>query len=186
MKNETELKRAAIQLAVCPGICGADYMDEACKICQYKHEPECTELLKRELVHLLEQPQGLSPQKTKAALELKTRITDVMHMLGVPAHIQGYRYIREAITMLVNDMSMVNDITKVLYPKVAETFQTTPSRVERAMRHAIEVAWDRADLEVLQAWFGYTISITKGKPTNSEFIALVADKILIERAKEVE
>lgn len=104
-------------------------------------------------------------------------VTEILHQIGVPAHIKGYQYLREAIIIAVNDMDVINAITKVLYPQVAKTFQTTPSRVERAIRHAIEVAWDRGDLETLQRFFGYTVSNTKGKPTNSEFIALIADRL---------
>ena len=98
----------------------------------------------------------------------------------MPAHIKGYQYLREAIIIAVNDMDVINAITKVLYPQVAKAFQTTPSRVERAIRHAIEVAWDRGDLDTLQRFFGYTVSNTKGKPTNSEFIALIADKLQLQ------
>ena len=97
-----------------------------------------------------------------------------------PSYIKGYQYLREAIIIAVNDMDVINAITKVLYPQVAKTFQTTPSRVERAIRHAIEVAWDRGDLDTLQRFFGYTVSNTKGKPTNSEFIALIADKLQLQ------
>ena len=111
----------------------------------------------------------------KAGIE--TMVTGIIHEIGVPAHIKGYQYLREAIIIAVNDMDVINAITKVLYPQVAKTFQTTPSRVERAIRHAIEVAWDRGDLDTLQRFFGYTVSNTKGKPTNSEFIALIADKL---------
>ena len=106
--------------------------------------------------------------------------TGIIHEIGVPAHIKGYQYLREAIIIAVNDMDVINAITKVLYPQVAKTFQTTPSRVERAIRHAIEVAWDRGDLDTLQRFFGYTVSNTKGKPTNSEFIALIADKLQLQ------
>ena len=107
-------------------------------------------------------------------------VTSIIHEIGVPAHIKGYQYLREAIIIAVNDMDVINAITKVLYPQVAKTFQTTPSRVERAIRHAIEVAWDRGDLDTLQRFFGYTVSNTKGKPTNSEFIALIADKLQLQ------
>lgn len=101
----------------------------------------------------------------------------MIHEIGVPAHIKGYQYLREAIIMSVEDTEMLNSITKILYPSIAKKFQTTPSRVERAIRHAIEVAWSRGKMETLDALFGYTINIGKGKPTNSEFIALIADKI---------
>ena len=112
---------------------------------------------------------------------LKNRVTSVIHEIGVPAHIKGYQYLREAIMIAVGDMEVINAVTKVLYPAVAKRFATTPSRVERAIRHAIEVAWDRGDLETLQKYFGYTVSNAKGKPTNSEFIAMIADRLLLEK-----
>ena len=111
---------------------------------------------------------------------IESLVTGIIHEIGVPAHIKGYQYLREAIILAVEDMDVINAITKVLYPQVAKTFQTTPSRVERAIRHAIEVAWDRGDLDTLQRFFGYTVSNTKGKPTNSEFIALIADKLQLQ------
>ena len=111
---------------------------------------------------------------------IEALVTSIIHEIGVPAHIKGYQYLREAIMIAVNDMDVINAITKVLYPQVARTFSTTPSRVERAIRHAIEVAWDRSDLKTLQRFFGYTVSNTKGKPTNSEFIALIADKLQLQ------
>ena len=111
---------------------------------------------------------------------IESMVTGIIHEIGVPAHIKGYQYLREAIMIAVDDMDVINAITKVLYPQVAKTFQTTPSRVERAIRHAIEVAWDRGDLDTLQRFFGYTVSNTKGKPTNSEFIALIADKLQLQ------
>ena len=111
---------------------------------------------------------------------IETMVTAIIHEIGVPAHIKGYQYLREAIMIAVDDMDVINAITKVLYPQVAKTFATTPSRVERAIRHAIEVAWDRGDLETLQKFFGYTVSNTKGKPTNSEFIALIADRLQLQ------
>ena len=116
------------------------------------------------------------PDKTS----IEGMVTNIIHEIGVPAHIKGYQYLREAIIIAVNDMDVINAITKVLYPQVAKTFGTTPSRVERAIRHAIEVAWDRGDLDTLQRFFGYTVSNTKGKPTNSEFIALIADKLQLQ------
>ena len=108
---------------------------------------------------------------------LETDITKMLHELGIPAHIKGYQYLREAIILSVNDSEMMNSVTKLLYPTVAKTFKTTPSRVERAIRHAIEVAWDRGDVDVLSSYFGYTIQNTRGKPTNSEFIAMISDKL---------
>ena len=113
-------------------------------------------------------------------MNIESLVTSIIHEIGVPAHIKGYQYLREAIIIAVNDMDVINAITKVLYPQVVKTFQTTPSRVERAIRHAIEVAWDRGDLDTLQRFFGYTVSNTKGKPTNSEFIALIADKLQLQ------
>ena len=114
---------------------------------------------------------------------LQRQVTAVIHEVGVPAHIKGYQYVREAIIIAVQDIEVINAVTKVLYPEVAKRYNTTPSRVERAVRHAIEVAWDRGDLETLQSYFGYTVSNTKGKPTNSEFIAMIADKIRLEGRK---
>lgn len=111
------------------------------------------------------------------AHDLEKDVTDMIHEIGVPAHIKGYQYLREAIMMSVEDIEMLNSITKILYPSIAKKYQTTPSRVERAIRHAIEVAWSRGKMETLDSLFGYTINIGKGKPTNSEFIALIADKI---------
>ena len=119
--------------------------------------------------------------KTDADLEIV--ISEIMHELGVPAHIKGYHYLREAIQLTVQSPEMMNSVTKVLYPTVAKTFGTTASRVERAIRHAIEVAWDRGDIDVLSSYFGYTIQNTRGKPTNSEFIAMISDKLRLKRKK---
>ncbi len=116
---------------------------------------------------------------------LEAVVTDVIHEIGVPAHIKGYQYLREAIIITVNDMDAINAVTKVLYPAIARKYSTTPSRVERAIRHAIEVAWDRGDLETLQKFFGYTVSNIKGKPTNSEFIAMIADSLTLQRKQAV-
>lgn len=112
--------------------------------------------------------------------DLEKDVTDIIHEIGVPAHIKGYQYLREAIMVSVNDIEMLHSITKILYPTIAKRFQTTPSRVERAIRHAIEVAWNRGKMETLDGLFGYTINTGKGKPTNSEFIALIADKIRLQ------
>lgn len=112
--------------------------------------------------------------------DLEKDVTDMIHEIGVPAHIKGYQYLREAIMMSVEDVEMLGSITKILYPTIAKKYQTTPSRVERAIRHAIEVAWSRGRMETLDALFGYTINTGKGKPTNSEFIALIADKIRLQ------
>lgn len=124
---------------------------------------------------------GVSSQYTGVSVNLESAVTDMIHEIGVPAHIKGYQYLRDAILMCINDMEMLNSITKVLYPEIAKRYQTTPSRVERAIRHAIEVAWSRGEMEVLDSIFGYTVNRGKGKPTNSEFIALIADKIRLEQ-----
>ena len=119
------------------------------------------------------------PASTRQTLE--ANVTAIIHEIGVPAHIKGYQYLREAIIMTVEDMDVINAVTKVLYPEVARKFGTTASRVERAIRHAIEVAWDRGDLDTLQKYFGFTVSNSKGKPTNSEFIAMIADRLQLQR-----
>ena len=104
-----------------------------------------------------------------------------MHQIGVPAHIKGYQYLRTAIRLSVEDPEMISAVTKILYPTVAKTYHSTSSRVERAIRHAIEVAWDRGDVDVLSSYFGYTIQNTRGKPTNSEFIAMIADRLRLKQ-----
>lgn len=109
--------------------------------------------------------------------DLEIIVSDIMHQIGVPAHIKGYQYLRTSILMAIDDPEIMHAITKCLYPLVAKNYKTTASRVERAIRHAIEVAWDRGDVDVLNAYFGYTIQNTRGKPTNSEFIAMISDKL---------
>lgn len=122
----------------------------------------------------------ISPEDTNVEKNLEALVTNIIHEVGVPAHIKGYQYLREAIMMVVNDIDVINQITKSLYPQIAHKFSTTPSRVERAIRHAIEVAWGRGQQETVEKIFGYTISASKGKPTNSEFIAMIADKLRLE------
>ena len=136
-------------------------------------KPVCPESL---LEHMR---QAVSPQQEDDTHPpmLEGMVTAIIHEIGVPAHIKGYQYLREAIMIAVDDMDVINAVTKVLYPEVAKRFSTTASRVERAIRHAIEVAWDRGDLETLQKYFGYTVNSAKGKPTNSEFIAMIADRL---------
>ncbi|MGL4335321.1 MAG: sporulation transcription factor Spo0A [Turicibacter sp.] len=112
--------------------------------------------------------------------DLEAEITSILHEMGVPAHIKGYLYLRESIKMVYNDIELLGSITKVLYPDVAKKYKTTASRVERAIRHAIEVAWNRGNIEAISAIFGYTVSVSKSKPTNSEFIAMIADKLRLE------
>ena len=109
--------------------------------------------------------------------DIESQVTKIIHQIGVPAHIKGYQYLRTAILLTVNDSDIINSVTKVLYPSVAKKYQTTTSRVERAIRHAIEVAWDRGDVDTLNSYFGYTIQNNRGKPTNSEFIAMIADNL---------
>lgn len=142
----------------------------------------------REFRILITVPSGETDKNTPEGTEmtesegrdLEKDVTDMIHEIGVPAHIKGYQYLREAIMMSVEDVEMLGSITKILYPTIAKKYQTTPSRVERAIRHAIEVAWSRGRMETLDALFGYTINTGKGKPTNSEFIALIADKIRLQ------
>ena len=126
------------------------------------------------------EPQLIGQKEVKPDHDLEQDVTDMIHEIGVPAHIKGYQYLREAIMMAVEDIDMLNSITKVLYPTIAKKYQTTPSRVERAIRHAIEVAWSRGRMETLDALFSYTVNTGKGKPTNSEFIALIADRIRLQ------
>ena len=121
--------------------------------------------------------------KTKGMVtghNLEAEVTSVIHEIGVPAHIKGYQYLRDAIIMVINDMDILNSITKQLYPSIAKQYNTTPSRVERAIRHAIEVAWSRGKMDTIDKLFGYTVNNGKGKPTNSEFIALIADRLRLE------
>lgn len=134
----------------------------------------------------IQEVRKINPYETVNSVSKKTMeeaITEMIHDVGVPAHIKGYQYLRDAIIMSVLDMDMLNSVTKVLYPEVAKKYQTTPSRVERAIRHAIEVAWSRGKVETIEEMFGYTVSVGKGKPTNSEFIALITDKIRMKQQK---
>jgi two-component system response regulator (stage 0 sporulation protein A) len=123
---------------------------------------------------------GISTPRQNQYRNLDARITNIIHEIGVPAHIKGYLYLREAITMVYNNLELLGSITKILYPDIAKKYNTTASRVERAIRHAIEVAWSRGNIESINKMFGYTVSTTKAKPTNSEFIAMVADKLRLE------
>ena len=117
--------------------------------------------------------QFISPESA----DMEAQVTKIIHQIGVPAHIKGYQYLRSAILMTIEDSDIINSVTKILYPTVAKKYQTTTSRVERAIRHAIEVAWDRGDVDTLNSYFGYTIQNSRGKPTNSEFIAMIADNL---------
>lgn len=117
----------------------------------------------------------------KNDMDLQKHVTSIMHEIGIPAHINGYKYLRSAICEAITDSTLLESVTKALYPKVANQFNTTTVRVERSIRHAIEVAWDRGNLDVFQEYFGYTVSEIKGRPTNSEFIAMIVDHIKIEQ-----
>ncbi len=121
--------------------------------------------------------EGRGKKSTPDVPDMEAQVTKIIHQIGVPAHIKGYQYLRSAILMTIEDPDVINSVTKVLYPTVAKRFGTTTSRVERAIRHAIEVAWDRGDVDTLNSFFGYTIQNTRGKPTNSEFIAMIADNL---------
>ncbi len=140
------------------------------KISQFKTSKTMTRELKTPYIDIRENEKD----------NLEALVTNVIHEVGVPAHIKGYQYLREAIMMVVNDIDVINQITKQLYPDIAKKFSTTPSRVERAIRHAIEVAWGRGQTDVVESIFGYTVSAAKGKPTNSEFIAMISDKLRLE------
>jgi two-component system response regulator (stage 0 sporulation protein A) len=181
------MKKMKGQEGVCPKViflsafCSDRVVAEAVELgaCYFLSKPfEAQVLLDR--MRLVFGQSAAEPTDQQPA-ELKNLVTSIIHEIGVPAHIKGYQYLREAIMIAVNDMDVINAVTKVLYPEVAKRFSTTPSRVERAIRHAIEVAWDRGDLETLQKFFGYTVSNAKGKPTNSEFIAMIADRLVLEQ-----
>lgn len=131
----------------------------------------------RQLAEGINVAQYINPVKPK---NLDIAVTNIIHEMGVPAHIKGYHYLREAILMVISEVNLLGAVTKELYPMIAMKYQTTPSRVERAIRHAIELAWDRGNIEMMTKFFGYTINLERGKPTNSEFIAMVADKLRIE------
>ena len=118
-------------------------------------------------------------------VEDECAVTDILHQIGVPAHIKGYQFLRKAILMTINDQELINSVTKRLYPDIAKECHTTPSRVERAIRHAIEVAWDRGDVDMLNSYFGYTIHNLRGKPTNSEFIAMISDKMRLTKKRNL-
>ena len=130
-----------------------------------------------DLVRETEMPAATVAKKEQPRISLEEEVTEIMHQIGIPAHIKGYLYLRDAIIMVVENIDLLGSITKILYPEIAQRFNTTPSRVERAIRHAIEVAWARNNIDVIKKFFGYTIKTEKGKPTNSEFIAMMADHL---------
>jgi len=153
---------------------GADY---------YMAKPFDMETLVHRIRHLNKEQSTAKPTDRnvkQSAVNLEARVTNILHEIGVPAHIRGYHYMREAIMMAVGDIDVLNYITKELYPSIAKRCNTTPSRVERAIRHAIEVAWSRGKVDAIDSLFGYTVNNHKGKPTNSEFIALIADRLRLE------
>ena len=134
-------------------------------------------MLKNRNLRSEENKSELVAQQKEDAPDIEAQVTRIIHQIGVPAHIKGYQYLRTAILLTVKDSDIINSVTKILYPSVAKKYQTTTSRVERAIRHAIEVAWDRGDVDTLNSYFGYTIQNNRGKPTNSEFIAMIADNL---------
>ncbi len=153
---------------------GADY---------YILKPFDLEVLITRIKQLLEGTPSQGPTSSGNASirsrKLDVEVTNIIHQMGVPAHVKGYQYLRDAILAVINEVNLLGAVTKELYPMIAEKYSTTPSRVERAIRHAIELAWDRGNIEMMNRFFGYTINIERGKPTNSEFIAMVADKLRI-------
>ena len=134
-------------------------------------------MLKNRSIKSEPSPAAEKSEKQESTPDIEAQVTRIIHQIGVPAHIKGYQYLRTAILLTVKDSDIINSVTKVLYPSVAKKYQTTTSRVERAIRHAIEVAWDRGDVDTLNSYFGYTIQNNRGKPTNSEFIAMIADNL---------
>lgn len=171
-----------VHLALCPG----DYQEscEVCKSCSSRDQAHCKRDLKKRIMKLYHEETS-SDVAENHSMDLTFRITQILREIGVPAHIKGYEYLRHAIRLAVCDHVYLDCITCQLYPAVAKEFNTTPSRVERAIRHTIEIAWDRGDLDVLQKWFGFTVSNTKGKPTNSEFIACMSDTLRLEMQRGV-
>lgn len=169
-------------VAECANLGAAYFMSKPCDTAELMQRlRQSAQAGKKPLPVTASRVSAAAPEPKADNASLESVVTDIIHEIGVPAHIKGYQYLREAIILTINDMDAINAVTKVLYPEVAKKFSTTPSRVERAIRHAIEVAWDRGDVETLQKFFGYTVSGIKGKPTNSEFIAMIADCLSLRR-----
>ena len=145
----------------------------------YILKPFDLEILANRVRQLANKQVGSVKSPISKSRNLDVEVTNLMHQMGVPAHVRGYQYIRDAILMVVEEMNLLGAVTKELYPAIAEKYNTTPSRVERAIRHAIELAWDRGNVELMNKFFGYTIDVERGKPTNSEFIAMVADRLRV-------
>ena len=170
--GQEEVMRKAVDLGASYFILKPFDMDNLADQIRQTKEPG------QNFVRLTDKKDTDSKEKTK--IDLESDITNIIHEIGVPAHIKGYMYLREAITMVYNDIELLGSITKVLYPDIAKHFKTTASRVERAIRHAIEVAWSRGNIDAISSLFGYTVNVSKSKPTNSEFIAMVADRLRLE------
>jgi two-component system response regulator (stage 0 sporulation protein A) len=178
--RQLQMGEAASQSIIISAFCAQRTVAAAAELGVYAFLPKpCNE--ESLLTHMRQAVLPEADASGEFAPALEGQVTAIIHEIGVPAHIKGYQYLREAIMIASEDMEVINAVTKVLYPEVAKRFSTTPSRVERAIRHAIEVAWDRGDLEILQKYFGYTVNSTKGKPTNSEFIAMIADRLQLEK-----
>ncbi len=185
LKDREELPFFIVTSAFNNSMIEKQIMENEC--CYYMLEPFETSVLLEQIDHMcgvldmdINRNIGLTQQQHEMS------ITGIIHQIGVPAHIKGYHYLREAILLSIQDTTMMSSVTKQLYPRVAKKFGTTASRVERAIRHAIEVAWDRGDVDILNSYFGYTIQNSRGKPTNSEFIAMIADKIRMKMRYEQE
>lgn len=179
-----KMMSTVLRMVCCPGKYDEQTPEAACVGCPCAGDDRCREKLKAASLKYLQRYE-LSHQShevpaTTQTNALQGRITQVLHELGMPAHLRGHDQVRVALELAVHNPNMIHAMTKELYPTVARAFNTTPSHVERAIRHAVEVAWDRGEIEVLQKYFGGTISLVKGKPTNSEFIALVADLLRME------
>lgn len=167
-----------VHLALCPG----DYQ-KSCAVCQdcpARTSQACRKDLKKRALNLYQNTNA----STQQPCNLRIRISQALGEIGVPASLKGYPFLQHAIELSVYNPKYLDCMTSMLYPEVAKNFDTTPSRVERAMRHAVEVAWERGDLDILQRWFGNSVSYVKGKPTNSEFIARVSDTLRLEMQKE--
>ncbi len=185
IKNKMPEKNIAFIIVT--GVGNSKMLNDACeagamycliKPCEYT---AIASRIDKALTSRTQQKTKQAPDVTSETLpDIETQVTKIIHQIGVPAHIKGYQYLRTAIIMTMNNTELINSITKQLYPNVAKEYSTTSSRVERAIRHAIEVAWDRGDIDVINSYFGYTIQSAKGKPTNSEFIALVADSLRLQ------
>lgn len=161
--NKDEMTQQAMQF-------GANY---------FMVKPVDNQILETRIEQLMNLPKNNNSYVTEEVRNLDRDVTKVIQQMGMPAHLKGYQYLRDAIILVVNEMNLMGAVTKELYPLIAEKYDTTPSRVERAIRHAIELAWDRGNMEIINKFFGYTVNMDRGKPTNSEFIAMVADRLRI-------